>query len=82
MLLGKEFRWCHDGGLYAVGNRPQACDGGDHGFSGADIALNQSKHWIRRCNIARDLVDNTLLGSGQRVRKPADKALNQFLAFA
>ena len=82
MLFGKEFRWCHDGGLYAAGNRLQACDCGDNRFSGADIALNQSKHRIRRCNIVRDLADNTLLGSGQLVRQSADKALSQFRAFA
>ena len=41
VLFGEDFGWCHHGGLVTMGDGVEHGDGGDDGFSGADIALDE-----------------------------------------
>ena len=64
VLLGQQLGWCHDRGLNAAGDRLKTGYCCDHGFAGADVALDQSHHWMRLREIRNYLVDNTPLRVG------------------
>ena len=69
VLLCKNFCGRHDAGLVAVVYRKQSAQDGHHGFSGAYIALQQAVHLVPAFHVVVYLADNSLLRSGQFVRK-------------
>ena len=69
MLLGEHLRRSHQHRLTARADRLQHRRQRDHGFSGADLALQQALHRIVASHIGADVVDDLPLPSGQRERQ-------------
>ncbi len=57
MLAGDEIGGRHDGGLPAAAGCHHRREQGDHGLAGADIALDEADHPVRRGKVCRDLGD-------------------------
>ncbi len=65
MLLGEDFGGRHQRHLIAGLQRLQCCKGGDHGFTGADIALDQPQHGFALTQVVGDFVAHPLLRAGR-----------------
>ncbi len=65
MLLGKDFRRCHEGNLISVIDRDEHRKECDDRFSAADIALEETVHRSRRFHVPRNFVHDATLSSGQ-----------------
>ena len=65
MLFGEQFGRRHQCDLAAIGQHARSGHCGDCGFSRADIALQQSQHWLTAFQIGFDLTDHALLRAGQ-----------------
>ena len=61
MLLGQDLRRRHEGGLRAGFHRQQHRRDRDHRFPGADVALQQTIHRVRRGKVAPDLRNHARL---------------------
>ena len=75
MLLRQNFGRCHQGYLGAGFDGLQGRQSGDHGFSRADITLNQAKHRHRLAQILPDIGHHMALGTGQTKRQLLQKSL-------
>ena len=57
MLLGQNLCGCHERGLISRFNRKKHRCYGDDCFSGADIALQQTVHWVTRRKVPTNFRD-------------------------
>ncbi len=64
VLLGQQFRRCHQRHLLAVGDSAQSGQRGDQRFTGTHIALHQAHHRHIQRHIAFDLGGHPRLGAG------------------
>ena len=76
MLLGQNFRGCHEGGLPAVPDGAEARGSCDHRLAAADVALHEPVHHMAGGQILQDLVDRALLRAGQTEGQRGIKALH------
>ena len=65
MLLGKDLGRCHQCGLSSVAYHEIDAGGGNHGFTGTDIALAKAVHGASGTHVGNGLFDAALLGIGQ-----------------
>ncbi|MNB92028.1 hypothetical protein D3C75_391200 [compost metagenome] len=65
VLLGENLGGRHQRNLITGLQRLQRGKGGDHGFAGADIALDQPQHRFVLAEVIGDFVANPLLGTGR-----------------
>ena len=82
MLLSQHFGRCHQRALVTALHRGQQAGDRNDGLPRADVALQQPVHRDRVHEIAEQLLDRALLGSGQvegEVVEPADGQLREHL---
>ena len=77
MLFGKNFGGRHQRYLGAGTNGLQCRQRRHHGFSGADVTLNESKHGQRLAKILTDVGQHMTLGTGECERQGIQKTLGQ-----
>ncbi len=77
MLAREDFGRRHEGGLPPGFDHGRRRDQRDHGFAGADIALQQPQHALRASEVGDDVVDRLLLPMGERVRQRLQDARAQ-----
>ena len=80
MLLGEDFGGGHEGGLEAIFDRLQAGQRRHHSLATADIALQQTAHRMRLCEVGADFLPGTLLSCCEREGQRVDEGLGQLLA--
>lgn len=69
MLLGKNFRRRHDGGLPAIAHGTQRRQRCHNRLPRAHITLHQAQHWQRFLQIIDNVADHPFLGGGQGKRQ-------------
>ena len=76
VLLRQNLGRCHQGNLGAGFNGLQGRQGGNHGFTRADISLNQAQHRHRLAQILPDIGHNVALGTCKAERQLLQKSLD------
>lgn len=76
MLSCENLGRCHHGCLIAVCNRVQSRKGGDDGFAGANIALDEAAHGERSGEVVGDFFEGADLGVGEAKWECLDKLAN------
>ena len=66
VLLGQQFRRCHQRHLLAVRDGAQGGQRGNQGFTGANIPLHQTHHWHVQRHIALNFSRDARLRAGRR----------------
>ena len=74
VLARQNFGWRHQGGLGAGLNSRQHGQQGDHGFTAADVALQQAQHALRGRHVGANLAERPFLRLGQRKAKGGEGA--------
>ena len=69
VLLGKDFRGCHEAGLVAIPHGDEGAEHRHHGFAGAHVPLQQAVHLVAAAHVVPDFPDHALLGIGELVRQ-------------
>ena len=77
MLFGQQLGGRHQRGLGTDGHGPQSRHGGYHGFTGANIALQQTQHRMGLAEVGGDLFPGALLGAGQGKRQLFQESLTE-----
>ena len=67
MLFREDLRGRHDAGLVSVLHGKERRNKGHHGLAAPHVALDEAVHGTFRCHVLLDLVDDPLLGRGQRI---------------
>ncbi len=62
MLVRQNIGWCHESRLHAISDDGVTAGSGHSGFSGADVALNQTVHGEAALHVLHGLFCSTLLG--------------------
>jgi len=73
VLVGQDFGGGHEDGLETVQMGNIDSDGGDNGFAGADVTLEQTVHRLVFGEIGQDSLDGLILGRGEGERKFSDE---------
>ena len=69
MLLGQDFRRCHETGLVAVSHGDEGTEYRYHGFAGTYVSLQQAVHLVAAAHIVTNFPDHALLRIGELVRQ-------------
>ena len=77
VLLGEDLGRCHQRALVPTFHRRQQRRDGDDRLAGADVALQQAVHRVRRGEVGIDLADHPALGRGEWERQGGEEARHE-----